>query len=154
MAALAAERHCAVVLMHMRGDLEDHIQFASYQNVVDEVLTFLAERALMAERAGIERSRIIVDPGLGFAKTAQHNLTILASLNRFCGLGYPLLIGASRKNFIRGIAGGRHDEILLGTNAVNAVAVAAGASIVRVHDPASAAVTVRAAAAIAAARHT
>lgn len=153
MTTLAAERRCVVVLMHMRGGLEDHIQFASYENAVDEVLTFLAERALVAERAGIERSQIIVDPGLGFAKTAQHNLAILANLNRFCGLGYPLLVGASRKNFIRNIAGDRDDEILLGTNAVNAVAVAAGASIVRVHDPASAAVTVRTAAAIAAARH-
>jgi dihydropteroate synthase len=154
MAALVAERRCIVVLMHMKGGPEDHIQFASYQNEVDEVLAFLAERAIQAERAGIQHSRIIIDPGLGFAKTTQHNLAILANLNRFCRLGYPLLIGASRKNFIRTIAGGHDDEILLGTNAVNALAVAAGAAIVRVHEPASAGVTVRMAAAIAAARRT
>ena len=152
MAALAAERRCTVVLMHMKGGPEDHMWFASYQNVVDEVLTFLAERAAHAERAGIDRSRIILDPGLGFAKTAQHNLAILANLNRFCGLGYPVLIGASRKNFISRIAGRADSDVLLGTNAVNAVAVAQGAAIVRVHDPTPAAVTVRMAAAIAAAR--
>jgi dihydropteroate synthase len=153
MVALAAERHCQVVLMHMRGGPENHMRLAFYNNVVDEVLAFLAERALAAERAGIDHSRIIIDPGLGFAKTARHNLAILANLSRFSGLGYPVLIGASRKNFIRSIAGDRDDEILLGTNAVNAVAGAGGASIIRVHDPAPAAVTLRMAAAIAAARH-
>jgi dihydropteroate synthase len=152
MAVLAAERGCTVVLMHMKGGLEDHIRFASYQNVVDEVLTFLAERAALAEQAGIDRSRIILDPGLGFAKTAQHNLSILANLDGFCRLGYPVLIGASRKNFISRIAGNGNSAVQLGTNAVNAVAVAAGAAIIRVHDPAPAAVTARMAAAIAAMR--
>jgi dihydropteroate synthase len=152
MATLAAERGCLVVLMHMKGSLEDHIQFASYQDVVEEVLAFLAERATVAARAGIDRTRIILDPGLGFAKTAQHNLAILANLERFCRLGYPVLIGASRKNFIRRISGNRDSDILFGTNAVNAVAVAAGATIIRVHDPAPAAATAKIAAAIAAAR--
>jgi dihydropteroate synthase len=152
MAALAAERGCAVILMHMKGGPEDHIRFASYQDVVEEVLMFLAERAAVAVRAGIDHSRIILDPGLGFAKTAQHNLAILANLERFCRLGYPVLIGASRKNFIGRISGSRDSELLLGTDAVNAVAVAAGAAIVRVHDPAPASVSVRMAAAIAAVR--
>jgi dihydropteroate synthase len=122
--------------------------------VVDEVMAFLADRAIAAERDGIERSRIILDPGLGFAKNAQHNLTIVANLERFCGLGYPLLIGASRKKFIRSFAGESDAQILLGTNAVNAVAVAAGAAIIRVHDAAPAAVTAKMAAAIAAAQRT
>lgn len=152
MAALAAERGCTVVLMHMKGGPEDHIRFASYRNVVEEVLKFLAERAEIAAQAGINRSRIILDPGLGFAKTAEHNLAILANLERFCRLGYPVLIGASRKNFISRISGSRDDDILFGTNAVNAVAVAAGAAIIRVHEPEPAAVTARMAAAIAAAR--
>jgi dihydropteroate synthase len=152
MVALAAEWGITVVLMHMKGGPEDHIRFACYHNVVDEVLNFLAVRAASAVSAGIDRSRIIIDPGLGFAKTAQHNLAIMANLDRFCALGYPLLIGASRKNFIRRISGNRDSDVLLGTNAVNAVAVAAGAAIIRVHDPASAAVTARMAAAIAAAR--
>jgi dihydropteroate synthase len=137
----------------MKGGPEDHIQFASYQNVVDEVAAFLAERAAAAERAGIERARIIVDPGLGFAKTAQHNLAILANLERFCRLGYPVLIGASRKSFIRNIAGSRDSDVLLGTNAVNAAAVAAGAAIIRVHDVAPAVVTARMASAIAGERN-
>ncbi len=152
MAALAAERGCTVILMHMKGGAEDHIRFASYQDVVEEVMDFLAERAAVAARAGIGHSRIILDPGLGFAKTAQHNLAILANLERFCRLGYPVLIGASRKNFIGRISGSRDSDLLLGTDTVNAVAVAAGAAIVRVHDPAPASVTIRMAAAIAAAR--
>jgi dihydropteroate synthase len=152
MVALAAERDCAVILMHMKGGPEDHIRFASYQDAVEEVLEFLAERAAVAARAGIDRSRIILDPGLGFAKTAQHNLAILANLERFCRLGYPVLIGASRKNFIGKISGSHDSELLLGTDAVNAVAVTAGAAIVRVHDPGPASVAVRMAAAIAAAR--
>jgi dihydropteroate synthase len=152
MAALAAERGCTVVLMHMKGGTEDHIRFASYRDVVDEVLKFLVERAAFAARAGIDRSRIILDPGLGFAKTAQHNLAILANLERFCRLGYPVLIGASRKNFISRISGNRDSDVLFGTNAVNAVAVAAGAAIIRVHDPAPASATTRMAAAIAGAR--
>jgi dihydropteroate synthase len=154
MAALAAQRRCIVVLMHMKGGPEDHLQFASYHNVVDEVVAFLSERTASAMQAGVDRSRIIIDPGLGFAKTAQHNLAILAKLARFCRLGYPVLIGASRKNFIRRITGERAADILLGTSAVNAVAIAAGAAIIRVHEPAPAAVTARMAAAIAAAaRH-
>jgi dihydropteroate synthase len=136
----------------MKGGLEDHIRFAFYQDVVEEVLTFLVERTEVASRAGIDRSRIVLDPGLGFAKTAQHNLAILANLERYCRLGYPVLIGASRKNFISRISGNGDSDVLLGTNAVNAVAIAAGAAIVRVHDPGPAAVTVRMAAAIAAAR--
>jgi dihydropteroate synthase len=152
MAALVAERACAVVLMHMKGGVANHFDFASYQDVVEEVLKYLASRAALAIEAGVEAGRIILDPGLGFAKTAEHNLAIVASLERFCRLGYPLLIGASRKNFVRRIAGSTDCELLLGTNAVNAVAVATGAAIIRVHDPAPAAVTARMAAAIAAAR--
>jgi dihydropteroate synthase len=152
MGALAAKWRCALILMHMKGGPEDHISFAAYHDVVDEVLTFLTERAAAAMRAGIERSQIILDPGLGFAKTAQHNLALLANLERFCRLGYPVLIGASRKNFIRRIAGSSEHDILLGTNAVNAAAIASGAAIIRVHDVAPAAVTARMAAAILAAR--
>jgi dihydropteroate synthase len=152
MGALAAQRGCPVVLMHMKGGPEDHVRFASYHDVVDEVLMFLAERAAFAERAGIERSRIILDPGLGFAKTAEHNLALLANLDRVCRLGYRVLVGASRKRFISKIAGTDDNDLLFGTNAVNAVALAAGAAIIRVHDARPAAVTARMAAAIAAAR--
>jgi dihydropteroate synthase len=151
MAVLAAQRGSTVVLMHMKGGPEDHMRFASYGDVVEEVVQFLVERAAAAVRAGIDRSRIILDPGLGFAKTLHHSLAILANLERFCRLGYPLLIGASRKNFIRRISGNRDSDVLLGTNSVNAVAVAAGAAIIRVHDPGPAVITAKMAAAIAAA---
>jgi dihydropteroate synthase len=151
MAKLAAECGCTVVLMHMRGGPTDHIQYAHYQNVVDEVQTFLAECAAQALQAGVAPSRIIVDPGLGFAKTKQHNLAILGNLKRFCQLGYPVLIGASHKNFIRTTVGTSESDVLLATSAINAAAVAAGAAIVRVHDPAPAVVVTRMAAAIAAA---
>ncbi len=135
MASLAAKAKCAVVLMHMRGGPADHIRFARYNNVVAEVVTFLAARASFAIANGITRSRIIVDPGIGFAKNALHNLELIRNLPRICALGYPVLIGTSRKTFVRKIAGGSAEELLLGTAAIDAIAIANGASIVRVHEP-------------------
>src|SRR6266436_3876163 len=104
MAALAARTKCAVVLMHMRGGPANHIKFARYGDVVREVVEYLDARASFALAAEVARSRIIVDPGLGFAKTAQHNLKLLASLPDLCALGYPVLIGASRKTFVSRIS--------------------------------------------------
>ena len=135
MAQLAAKSRCAVVLMHMKGGPANHIKFARYGDVVKEVMRYLSGRARFALEAGIARSRIILDPGIGFAKTAQHNLEILCGLERICALGYPVLVGASRKNFVRRIAGASEAEILFGTAAANALAIAAGVSIIRVHDP-------------------
>ncbi len=149
MVRLAARTKCAVVLMHMRGGPADHIKFARYRNVVAEVSSYLAERARFAEKAGVARSRIILDPGLGFAKNAAHNLELLAALPRLCALGYPVLVGASRKTFVARIAGAGERELEFGTAAINAVAIVNGASIVRVHDPAAAASVVRMAAAMA-----
>jgi dihydropteroate synthase len=132
--------------MHMRGSAENHMRFARYRNVVIAVTGYLAARAKFAIRVGIPASRIILDPGLGFAKTAQHNLAILTSLPVLCTLGYPVLVGTSRKSFIRRIAGDSPREIEFGTAAADALAVAAGASIVRVHDPGAARAAVRMAA--------
>jgi dihydropteroate synthase len=148
MAQLVAEQRSAVVLMHMKGDLANHPQFASYQDVVGEVQEYLSQRASFAVRAGIEPAQIILDPGIGFAKTAEHNLTILASLRRFCVLGYPVLIGASRKRFVRMISGESESDTLFGTAAANAIALANGAAIVRVHDVQAAAAVSRMAHAI------
>jgi dihydropteroate synthase len=152
MASLAAAAKCAVVLMHMRGGPDNHIGFARYRDVLREVIDYLARRAHFAIRQGILRSRIIVDPGIGFAKTARHNLQILSGLERLCALGYPVLIGASRKTFVRTLAGGTENDALFGTAAVNTVAVAAGAAIIRVHDVEPAAAVMRMGRAIAAAR--
>ena len=135
MAPLAAKAGCAVILMHMRGGPEDHIKFARYNNVVAEVEKFLAERAREAIAHGIARSRIILDPGIGFAKSAAHNLELIRNLPRICSLGYPVLIGSSRKTFVRKIAGASAEEMLFGTAAIDAIAIANGASIVRVHEP-------------------
>ena len=146
MALLAAKTGSAVVLMHMRGSPENHMRFARYRNVVIAVTGYLAARAKYAIRAGIPASRIIVDPGIGFAKTARHNLSLLTSLPALCALGYPVLVGTSRKSFIRRIAGDSAREIEFGTAATDALAVAAGASIVRVHDPGAARAALRIAA--------
>jgi dihydropteroate synthase len=153
MAPLAARTKCAVVLMHMRGGPSNHIKFAHYRDVVREVVEQLDARARFAAGAGVARSRIIVDPGLGFAKTTQHNLKLLAALPDLRALGYPVLVGASRKTFVSRLSGavatgadGR--ELEFGTAAANALAIAAGASIVRVHDVGAAVAVVRMAAAI------
>jgi dihydropteroate synthase len=135
MIALAAETGCAVVLMHMRGGPTNHVRYARYRNVVAEVRDFLEGQARAAVAAGVRRTRIIVDPGLGFAKNARHNLELMGGLSEICALGYPVLVGASRKRFVRSIAGGGEADLLFGNAAVNALAVAAGASIIRVHDP-------------------
>jgi dihydropteroate synthase len=152
MAPLAARTGAAVVLMHMRGGPADHIRFARYRDVVAEVRSYLAARARFAVRAGIARSRIILDPGFGFSKLARHNLELLRGLPSICALGYPVLVGSSRKAFIRKVAGSSAREIEFGTAAADALAVAAGASIVRVHDPAAARAAVTIAAAVAGSR--
>lgn len=135
MAQLAAEAKCGVILMHLRGGPADHIKFARYNNLVVEVVEFLAERARNAIAQGIVRSRIVVDPGIGFAKNAAHNLELIRSLPRICALGYPVLVGSSRKSFVGRIAGNSAEELRLGTAAIDAIAIANGASIVRVHEP-------------------
>jgi dihydropteroate synthase len=149
MAPLAARTKCAVVLMHMRGGPTDHIKFARYRDVVREVVDYLDARARFAAASGVVRSRIVVDPGLGFAKTGQHNLKLLASLPELCALGYPVLVGASRKTFVSRIAGGSELELEFGTAAANTLAIAAGASIVRVHDVGAGVAAAKMAAAIA-----
>ena len=149
MASLAARTKCAVVLMHMRGGATDHIKFARYRDVVREVIEYLEARARFAEKSAVARSRIIVDPGLGFAKSAQHNLKLLAAMPKLCALGYPLLCGASRKTFVARISGAGEQQLEVGTAAANAIAIAAGASIVRVHDVGAGVAAVRMAAAIA-----
>ena len=152
MGPLVADAGCAVVLMHMRGRPENHMKFARYRDVVSEVITYLRARARFAVAAGIHRRRIILDPGLGFAKSARHNLELLGGLSRLCALGYPVLIGASRKTFVRKIAG---DDILgvqSGNAAVHALAIAHGASIIRVHEPGPALAALRMAVAVRQAR--
>ena len=159
MSALEADPAMAplAAASQVRGDPDayarraaDHMKFARYRDVVGEVDDLSAARARARDRAReSRRSRIILDPGLGFAKNRAHNLELLGALPRLCALGYPVLVGASRKSFVRAIAGANaRTRSNSATAAVNAIAIAAGASIVRVHDPGPAAAAVRMAAAI------
>jgi dihydropteroate synthase len=148
MAPLVADRKCAVVLMHMRGGPADHMKFAHYRDVVSEVEAHLAARARAAINAGVAPSRIVLDPGLGFAKQPRHSLALLSALMRLCTLGYPILVGASRKGFVRVTGGGDPAALESATAAVNAIAIAAGVAMVRVHDVGLAVAAVKMAAAI------
>ena len=135
MATLLAERGVPVVLMHMRGNPATMQDDVHYDDVVTEILAFLADRIAAAVAAGIDRGRIIVDPGIGFGKKSRHNLTILARLRKIHALGQPILVGTSRKMFIGGITGqGDPADRLMGTAATVTAAVLAGAHILRVHD--------------------
>lgn len=138
MAALAAERRVPVVLMHMQGTPETMQAEPHYDDVVAEVLHFLLERARRAESFGIAGERVWIDPGIGFGKTAEHNLLLLKHIGRFVATGYRVLVGTSRKRFIGTITGReRPADRVFGTAATVALCAAAGVSVARVHDVAA-----------------
>ena len=135
--SLKAARDCGVpvCLMHMQGEPRSMQQAPSYADVLAEVYAFLRQRLRAAEAAGIPRSRLLVDPGFGFGKSLEHNLTLLRGLQRFAGLGVALLVGVSRKRMIGQLlgdapVGGR----LYGSLAAALFAAERGARILRVHD--------------------
>jgi len=133
MARVAAARRAGVVVMHMRGRPKTMQQDVSYEDVVAEVRDFLEERAARASAAGVEE--VIVDPGIGFGKTAAHNFELLRRLDEIASLGLPLLVGPSRKSFLGSLPSALPaGERLEGTLAAVALASWNGASIVRVHD--------------------
>jgi dihydropteroate synthase len=134
LAGLCADRGCIVLLMHMRGTPRTMQENPTYDDVVDDVRTFLAERIEFAMGEGIAEDRIWVDPGIGFGKTARHNLELLNRLGELRELGRPIVIGTSRKRFIGSLTGREVNERLGGTIASNVLAVRAGADILRVHD--------------------
>jgi dihydropteroate synthase len=135
MAKLAAEREVPVVLMHMQGTPRTMQAEPKYKDVVTEVLAFLSARVKRAEQAGIPKQRIFIDPGIGFGKTIEHNLQLLANIDKFVKTGYHVLVGPSRKSFIGKITGRENPaERLFGTAAAVALCAAAGVSILRVHD--------------------
>lgn len=132
---LLAESGCPMVLMHMQGTPADMQQEPQYEDVVGEITAFLAKAIERAIAGGVHRDRIIVDPGIGFGKTVEHNLEILCELKKFHRLGRPVLVGTSRKSFIgRVLAKDAPKERIWGTAATVALAVRAGAHILRVHD--------------------
>ena len=148
MAALCAERDATVVLMHMPGDPRTMQDEPRYEDVVDEVKAFLAERVEAAVAAGIEEERIWVDPGIGFGKTLEHNLELLRRLGELRELGRPLVVGTSRKSFIGKIDGSPVEDRIGGTIASSVLAVADGADVLRVHDVAELAQALRVAEAV------
>lgn len=137
---VAAGSNCPVILMHGlmrdgRGDPKTMQAAAVYEDVVAEVFDYLQGRIRVCQEAGIERSRLVIDPGIGFAKTLEHNLTLLARLDHFAELGVPLLLGASRKRFIGAVSGEEDPQKRFpGSMAAALAGVAQGAKILRVHD--------------------
>jgi dihydropteroate synthase len=151
--ALVADSGAAYVLMHTRGTPKDMAELASYDDVVAEVYEQLAAGLQRCEEAGIGRQRMIVDPGLGFAKTPAHNLALLAALRQLRSLGRPVMVGASRKSFLGAVLDTEDPGDRLEASIACAVsAVGAGAAIVRAHDVAETVRAVRVAAAISGAR--
>jgi dihydropteroate synthase len=134
MGAVAATEKVPVVLMHMQGAPQTMQAEPRYRDVLREVQDFLAARAAFALSVGVERDHIILDPGIGFGKTLDHNLSLLRGLPSLASLGYPLLVGASRKAFIGKILDVKPDERLEGSLAAAVAAVFGGAHIIRAHD--------------------
>jgi dihydropteroate synthase len=142
MAEVCARGGAGVVLMHSRGGVSDMATFehATYgDDVTGEVLAELLPQAQLAERAGVRRDAIVLDPGIGFSKRSEHSLAVLAELPRILDADYPVMVGVSRKRFLGEITGvGEPAERVHGTTGANVMALALGARIFRVHDVAAA----------------
>jgi dihydropteroate synthase len=146
MAAVVAEHGAPVVIMHNRTAADPGI------DIMADIIAFLSRSLDIAGRAGIARSNIVIDPGIGFGKTPEQSLTVLARLDELASLGLPLLVGASRKRFIDKISPAPPERRLGGSIAAHLCAAAAGAAIIRAHDVAETVQALRVAAAIGAAR--
>lgn len=131
---IVADSNAGVCLMHMQGVPQTMQLNPMYEDVVAEVRQFLADRADACLAKGIARERILLDPGFGFGKTTVHNVTLLQHLDRLNALGYPLLVGVSRKSVLGRIAGGDELQRLHAGLAASVISVMKGAKIVRVHD--------------------
>jgi len=139
MAALVAARGCEICLMHMLGEPRTMQRDPRYDDdVVGEVKAFLAQRLAFALESGIAEQRVWLDPGIGFGKTIDHNLELLARLDEIVALGRPVVVGTSRKSFLGTITGRTAAQRVPGTIATNVLALARGARVFRVHDVAQA----------------
>ncbi len=134
MARVISKAGAYCILMHMQGTPKTMQENPKYDDLIDDLIYELKKSIDIGENAGIESQKIILDPGIGFGKTFDHNLEILNRLDEFKTLGKPILVGASRKKFIGDILGTQVDERLEGSLAVAAISVSKGASILRVHD--------------------
>jgi len=126
--------HIKIILMHMQGDPSNMQDNPHYEDVVEEIKDFFNERIAFCTQNGIHSSRLILDPGIGFGKTPQDNITILENIDKFHSFGLPLLIGASRKSFLGSIYTSTPEERLAGSLAVTALCGASDVAYVRVHD--------------------
>ncbi len=133
-ARVVAKRDAYIVIMHMRGQPANMMERANYTNVVEEVLDELKSSVEKALKNNVSRDKIIIDPGIGFAKRSFHNVIILNNLKRFKEAGFKLLIGLSRKSFLGVYTGLPPEERLVPTVAANAISIYNGADIIRVHD--------------------
>lgn len=140
---VVAEAGAAFVAMHMRGTPSTMQSLTDYEDVVAEVAEALQERAEVLVKRGISPERLILDPGFGFAKSAEQNFRLLAHLEKICELGFPVLSGVSRKSMIYRTLGVSPEESLAGTTALNWESLRQGATILRVHDVREAVQTVR-----------
>jgi dihydropteroate synthase len=134
MAALVAERQVDCCLMHMLGSPRTMQEDPRYDDVVSEVKAFLEERTAFAIAEGVDEGRILLDPGIGFGKTREHNLELLRRLHELVAIGRPVVIGTSRKSFLGAITGREVDDRLPASIASNVLAYARGARVFRVHD--------------------
>ncbi|MBM4133070.1 MAG: dihydropteroate synthase [Nitrospira sp.] len=134
MGTVVAEAGAGLVLMHLQGTPQTMQQAPTYQDVVAEVRLFLAERVQAALEFNISPAQIMLDPGIGFGKNSDHNLTLLAHMPELVSLGYPVLVGVSRKAFIGQILGRPIEQRVMGTAAASAMAILGGARVIRVHD--------------------
>ncbi len=134
MVEVAQSCNAGLVVMHMRGTPTDMMSFAEYDDVVSELLSFFEQRISQLVNAGIDPRRIVLDPGIGFAKRRHHSLTILRTINRLTTFGRPILLGASRKSVIGEVTGRREPDRLAGTIASTIAGWQRGVRIFRVHD--------------------
>ncbi|MBM4207468.1 MAG: dihydropteroate synthase [Gammaproteobacteria bacterium] len=131
----AANNNVPIILMHSQGTPKTMQDNPHYDDVVNEVIVFLKERINAALQAGIDKDKILIDPGIGFGKRKQDNLDLLANLDRIVALGYPVLLGASRKRFMGAICNVNEPaELVTATAVTTALGVMAGVNIFRVHD--------------------
>ncbi|MFO7980020.1 MAG: dihydropteroate synthase [Candidatus Aminicenantes bacterium] len=137
MLELASEKNIPVVIMHMKGTPKNMQKRPKYENVVEEIKTFLKKRVKTALKTGIKKNKIIIDPGIGFGKRLKDNLKIIGNLSSFNELDLPILIGVSRKSFIGNLLNVTPDQRIEGTIASSLVSVLQGAHILRSHDIAS-----------------
>ncbi len=137
MLQLVQETSVPVIIMHMKGTPENMQVEPSYDDVVEEIIDFFRDRLAWLEENGVDRKRIVVDPGIGFGKKREHNLSILKHLQRFSDLGSPVLLGHSRKRFIGDITGLEVSERDLPTAVISALALSKNITMVRVHDVAA-----------------